>query len=127
MKESQIIEKGHNIKVYVTLSCDCTDSYMFKNKFPQGTHTKPNLNTVCRSNKAVQALSLPTVININPRSLNNKVESFKTYMKEENVNLAFVSESHEREGHPLVDSLQLNSFEIVSSVHQRREKEEGLH
>ena len=81
-----------------------------------------NVKTVNRSNKAVQALSLPTVININPRSLNNKIEAFKTYIKEEEVDIAFVSESHEREGHPLVDSLKIDDFEIISNVYQRRGK-----
>ena len=81
-----------------------------------------NLRTVKRSNKAVQALSLPTVININPRSLNNKMEAFKTYIEEEEVDIAFVSESHEREGQPLVDSLKMDDFEIISNVYQRREK-----
>ena len=78
--------------------------------------------TVKRSNKAVQALSLPTVVNINPRSLNNKVEAFKTYMEEEEIDLALISESHEREGHPLVDKLQMDDFEVISNVHQRRGK-----
>ena len=45
----------------------------------------------------MQALHLPTVININPRSLNDKIDSFKTYMEEEQVDLACISESHERE------------------------------
>lgn len=83
---------------------------------------KSNLTTICRSNKAVQALNLPIVININPRSLNNKVESFKTYIVEEEIDLAFISESHEREGHPLVDSLQMEDYDIISSLHQRRGK-----
>ena len=88
----------------------------------QCTQVKTNLKIIRRSNKAVQALNLPTVININPRSLNNKVESFKTYMNEEEIDLAFISESHEREGHPLVESLQMEDFEIISNVHQRRGK-----
>ena len=51
------------------------------NVLPQRPHKYNNLKTIQKSNKAVQALRLPTVVNINPRSLNNKLESFKTYMK----------------------------------------------
>ena len=50
------------------------------------------------------------------------MESFKTYIAEEEVDLAFISESHECIGKPLVDNLQLPNFEIISNVHQRRGK-----
>ena len=43
-------------------------------------------------------------------------------MKEEEVDLACVSESHECEGRPLVDSLNLEGYEIISSLYQRRGK-----
>ena len=88
----------------------------------QGSHNRNNLSTVKRSNKAVEALNLPTVVNINPRSLNNKVEAFKTYMEEKEIDLALISESHEKEGAPLVDKLQMNDYEVISNVHQRRGK-----
>ena len=112
-------EKG---KIHAPLLYDSLDKQFSKHNSPHGSQLNPNLKTVRRSNKAVQALNLPTVININPRSLNNKLESFKTYMIEEEIDVAFISESHEREGNPLVDSLQMNSFEIISSLHQRRGK-----
>ena len=96
--------------------------YNHINVLPQGSQKYNSLKTIHRSNKAVQALRLPTVVNINPRSLNNKVESFRNYMKEEDVDLACVSESHECEGRPLVDILDLEDYEIISSLHQRRGK-----
>ena len=43
-------------------------------------------------------------------------------MEEEEVDLAFISESHERVDQPLVDSLEMANFEIISNVHQRRGK-----
>ena len=43
-------------------------------------------------------------------------------MKEEDVDLACVSESHECERRPLVDILDLEDYEIISSLHQRRGK-----
>ena len=81
-----------------------------------------NLKTIRRSNKVVQALELPTVININPRSLNNKIEAFKTYMEEEEVDLAFISESHEQLDKTLVDNLHMENYQVISNVHQRRGK-----
>ena len=69
-----------------------------------------NIKTIKILNKAVQALELPTVININPRSLNNKIDAFKTYMKEENVDLAIISESHEQVDKQLVDNLRMENF-----------------
>ena len=99
-----------------------SDMHKKINQFSHRSQVKSNLVTIRRSDKAVQALNLPNVININPRSINNKVESFKTYMIEEEVDLAFISESHERETQPLVDSLKMEGFEIISNVHQRRGK-----
>ena len=52
-----------------------------------------------------------------PRSLTKKVESFKTYMNEEEIDSAFISECHEREDHLLVESLQIEDFDIFSNVH----------
>ena len=113
------VEEGNKIPVHVTNTHErCTQSSILAHQ-PQ---LKRHITTVQRSNKAIQALSLPTVININPRSLNNKAEAFKTYIEEEEIDLAFVSESHEREDFPLVDSLQLDGFDIISNVHQRRGK-----
>ena len=114
---------SHNtIKVHVTYKRENRNHQVPINVLPQETNLSKNLKVIKRSNKAVQALNLPTVVNINPRSLNNKLESFKTFLEEEQVDLACVSESHECEGRPLVESLKLDNYEIISSMHQRRGK-----
>ena len=46
-----------------------------------------NLTVVKRSNKVGQALSLPKILNCNPRSIYNKTEEFSTFVKEEQVDL----------------------------------------
>ena len=109
-----------SIPVHVTSSHVRTSLTKTMNNFPHKVQS--NLKTVKRSDKAVQALDLPVLINLNPRSLNNKIEAFKTYMDEEQVDIAFISESHEREQYPLVDSLNMEDYEIISNVHQRRGK-----
>ena len=40
-------------------------------------------------------MQLPVILNVNPRSLFNKQENFKTYVKEKQVEIACVSESWE--------------------------------
>ena len=50
-----------------------------------------------RSNKMVEALKLPKVMNIIPNSAMNKVEELKTFIDEQSIDIAFISESHERE------------------------------
>ena len=55
----------------------------------------PNIIVVKRSNKVVEALNLPKIMNINPRSAMNKLEELKTFFEEESIDCAFISESHE--------------------------------
>ena len=38
------------------------------------------LHTIKRSNKLLEALSLPTIVNLNPRSIYNKVDEFHTFV-----------------------------------------------
>ena len=81
---------------------------------------KKNLHTIKRSNNLVQALQLPTCANINPRSLYNCVEEFETYVEEENIDVAFVSETWEREVKPLQMLINLPNHTVVSNVYQRK-------
>ena len=63
------------------------------------------------------------MININHRRLNNKINAFKNYIEEEEeVDLAIISESHEQVDKQLVDNLQMDNFQVISNVHQRRGK-----
>ena len=52
-----------------------------------------NIKVVKRSNKLGQALSLPKVLNLNPRSIYNKVDEFVTFVTEGQVDLICMSES----------------------------------
>ena len=42
--------------------------------------------------------------------------------EEEEVDLAIISESHEQVDKQLVDNLQIDNFQVISNVHQRRGK-----
>ena len=44
-----------------------------------------------KTSKTDQALSLPTLCNMNPRSVYNKVDEFHAFVEEEEVDLLFMS------------------------------------
>ena len=77
--------------------------------------------TIKRNNKAVAALNLPTVININPRSVYNKVDEFHEMMEQYSVDLCLMSGSWERENLKLDKIIRLENFEIITNVVQRKE------
>ena len=68
------------------------------------------------SNKFFQALSLPTICNMNPRSVYNKVQEFHTFVEEEEVDLIFMSESWEREYLTLDQIIKLEDHVVISNV-----------
>ena len=78
-----------------------------------------NIKTIKRSNKCLEALELPTVINLNPRSVYNKVDEFHTLVSELAVDLVFMSESWERESLTLDQIIDLENYQVISNVYQR--------
>ena len=72
-----------------------------------------------KSNRYTQALSLPTLCNLNPRSVYNKRDEFHALVKEEDLDAIFLSESWEREYLPLDKIIKLEDHTVVSNVHQR--------
>ena len=65
----------------------------------------------------VQALSLPKVLNINPRSIYTHIEEFKTFVTEETVDFIAMSESWEREDFTLDKALDMPDYEVISNVY----------
>ena len=49
-----------------------------------------------KKQKLVQSIPLPKLMNLNPRSIYNKIDEFVTFVIEEEIYLVFMSESHER-------------------------------
>ena len=94
---------------------------------PYSRKTKPNVNLkdrnnvkILRSNKIIQALDLPVVLNVNPRSIYNKKSQFHTLVTEHEIDLVCMSESWERENLTLDQIIQLEDHCVISNVHQRR-------
>ena len=81
-----------------------------------------NIKVIKRSEKIFQALKLPKVLNVNPRSLYNKKNEFCTFIEEESIDLACISESFERKNFTLEKLLELENFKILSNVYQREGK-----
>ena len=78
-----------------------------------------NITVVKRSNKHIQALHLPVIANINPRSIYNKIQEFKTFVEQEDIDIVFMSESWEREEKTLHEVIKMEDHEIISNVYQR--------
>ena len=83
-------------------------------------HSKSNNITIVRSNKLVHALDLPTILNLNPRSVYNKINEFHSLVEEEEADIIFMSESWERENKTLDQIVNLADHIVISNVHQRR-------
>ena len=65
-------------------------------------------------------MQLPVILNVNPRSLFNKQQQFKTYLKEKKVQLVCVSESWETDSRRIEDILDSDEFEVISNPYVRR-------
>ena len=81
-----------------------------------------NLIVIKRSNKPIEALHLPVIANINPRSVYNKIKEFHSFVEQEEIYVIFMSESWEREEKTLKDIIVLQDYEIISNVFQRKGK-----
>ena len=78
-----------------------------------------NLKIIKRSNKVLQALELPVMVNLNPRSVYNKINEFHTFVEEHEVDVVFMSESWERDNLQLDQIIHLKDHEVISNVYQR--------
>ena len=69
-----------------------------------------------------QALNLPKLCNINVRSVYNKLNEFHEFIKEEEVDCIFLTESWERENLTLDKVINLPDHKVISNVSQRSGK-----
>ena len=78
--------------------------------------------TIQRNNLFLQAVELPVVMNLNPRSIYNKSEDFCLLLEQYAVDCVCMSESWEREDLSLSELLNLENYQIISNVKQREFK-----
>ena len=86
------MQQGSEYRKEIRRSDDlgCPDENANANKINE--QNVKNVKNVKRSNKFEQALNLPTLCNINPRSIYNKINEFHEFVKEEEVDVIFISE-----------------------------------
>ena len=77
------------------------------------------MKTIKRSNKVLEALALPTLCNLNPRSLYNKINEFQEFVVSEDVDVVFLSETWERQNKTLSEIINLEDYAVISNVNQR--------
>ena len=82
----------------------------------------PVIKTLKRNNVVLQAIELPVVMNINPRSIYNKADEFKLLLDQYEADVVCISESWERENFTLSQLLQLENYRVISNVKQREFK-----
>ena len=90
--------------------------------------TVRNVKNIQRSNKVGQALELPSVLNINPRSVYNKPEELQALIIEEDIDCTFLSESWERPDltlEELLTGLEEADYRIISNPYARTEGRAG--
>ena len=76
--------------------------------------------------KVKEALMLPSCMNLNPRSIYNKVKEFITLITEQTIDCVFLSESWERPEFNLSSLLDIEGYTVISNPHQRQGKGGGL-
>ena len=95
-------------------------------KLKQTQCRKPNLKTIKRSNKISEASNLPIVLNLNPRSLYQKLDEFQTLIEQTDAGFCCISKrwdrSHVPGGRLLSDLIDIDGYQLVQNVVQRRKK-----
>lgn len=67
------------------------------------------------------ASCLPKILNLNPRSIYNKAENLKQFVKEREIDIVCISESWARSEDPLENLVKMDNFEIISNPHVKKE------
>ena len=79
----------------------------------------PVRRTIKRNNLILQSVSLPTVMNINPRSIYNKSDELPLLLDQYNADIICMSETWERDNQTLEELLDLPDYQIITNVKQR--------
>ena len=98
-----------------------------RNESQPGIKTRRNreLITIKRNNKLVDAVNLPVIVMLNPRSLYNKQSEFRTLIEQSETDVCFISETWDRShnnGALISDLLEIEGFKWVQNVVQRKRK-----
>ena len=119
--QSSVPDEQNAIPTIVTSRSE-VPSYGYK----QVCYQKENLKTIKRSNKILEASTLPVVLNLNPRSLYQKLDEFETLIEQTNTGVCCISETWDRSHVPggamLSDLINIEGYQLVQNVVQRKKK-----
>ena len=122
--ESNHDQNEDNYPISVHISYNRPDLPSYKSNLRKCK--KDNLITVKRSNKLLEASQLPVVVNLNPRSLYNKQNEFRTMVEQTEAGICAISETWDRsniDGGTLIsDLLDIEGYRWVKNIVQRRRK-----
>ena len=93
-----------------------------ENRVPEKCQRIPIRKVIKRSNRLLKALNVPSVMNINPRSVYNKVNEFLTLVEQYESDLIFMSETWDRVNQPLENLIQIDGYKVVTAVNPRNFK-----
>ena len=117
--------ENDNCPISVHINFDRSDKPSYINR-PINEDRKRNLITIKRSNKLLEASSLPVVVNLNPRSLYNKQEEFRTMIEQTEAGVCCISEtwdrSHVQGGTPISDLINMEGYRWIRNIVQRNRK-----
>ena len=110
LSEESISNESH-IPVHVSVRYD--------NAYVARPYRKPVLRTIRRNNVILQSLHLPTVMNLNPRSLYNKTDDFYEILEQYQADIVCISESWDRKNLSIENLLNLPHHRVLKSPVQR--------
>ena len=113
-KQSEYCNEGIQIPVHISEHRKRMD-----NKYEARIPIRKALK---RNNTVLQAIDLPIVMNINPRSIYNKADEFKILLEQYEADVVTISESWERDNFSLEQLLQLENYRVITNVKQREFK-----
>ena len=89
------------------------------NRVSDNIERTPVRKVLKRNNLFLNSIHLPSVMNINPRSVYNKVDEFLTLVDQYESDLIFMSETWDRVHQPLENLIQLENYRVMTAVNPR--------
>jgi hypothetical protein len=93
-----------------------------QNRVSQYVQRVPVRKVLKRNNQLLKAFHLPSVMNINLRSVYNKVDEFLTLVDQYESDLIFMSETWDRVHQPLENLIQIENYKVLTAVNPRNFK-----
>ena len=121
---SEVIDEPSPIPVHISSqrsNISVIVNQFYRRQYPAVART-PCRVTIRRSNRILEATQLPVIMLLNPRSIYNKLEEFRTMMEQMEVDICAISESWDRENLPIENILQMEGYKIIKNVVQRNKK-----